>query len=458
MARALKSLPSQWCTVAFLTVVGATTVSAQDAHYWTVQYGTRSGLLGGAVIGSVADISGTFYNPGALARADSLGFAIAAQVFEIERGTLRDGGGPGIDLVSNRSGVKPNLIGGTIPLGFLGSNVLAYSLITRQEGNADVIGRILDPPLDPGSGLDYLAGEIRLESTFNETWAGLSFASPLGGQKFGLGATWYVAFRTQRRREQVLAEALQTSGTADAAIVLEQFNYTNLRTLGKVGAFYRGSRITAGLTLTTPSVRIAGVGDYGANEGVFVADSGRVAPTYQEELRADYRSPFSVGGGISVGITPSTRIHGSIEWFDALDQYDVLDPQPFEDQATGDAIPASVVDERRSVVNWGLGIEQRISASWTGFASFATDNSTNPEGTNLGDISLANWNLLLFSIGADLRVGNNHITLGATVGWGDSEARQLVNFLEAVAGRPIGESRDVRFHYRVIRFLFGFET
>ena len=37
----------------------------QDSHYWTNQYGTRATLLGGAVIGSVLDLSGTYYNPGA---------------------------------------------------------------------------------------------------------------------------------------------------------------------------------------------------------------------------------------------------------------------------------------------------------------------------------------------------------------------------------------------------------
>jgi hypothetical protein len=204
MARIVRGLPLRRCTVAFLIAVGAASLSAQDAHYWTLQYGARSTLLGGAVVGSVADISGTYYNPGALARADSLGFAIAAQVFEVQRGTLRDGGGPGIDLVSDRSGIKPNLIGGTIPLGFLGSNVLAYSLITRQEGDTDVTARVLDPSLDLGSGLEYFAGELRFESTHNESWAGLSFASPLGGQTFGIGATWYVAYRTQRRRRETL--------------------------------------------------------------------------------------------------------------------------------------------------------------------------------------------------------------------------------------------------------------
>jgi hypothetical protein len=38
--------------------------AAQDAQYWTYQYGTRANLLGGAVVGSVVDVSATYYNPG----------------------------------------------------------------------------------------------------------------------------------------------------------------------------------------------------------------------------------------------------------------------------------------------------------------------------------------------------------------------------------------------------------
>jgi len=36
-------------------------VSAQGAHYWIETIGTRSILLGGAVIGSVDDLGATFY-------------------------------------------------------------------------------------------------------------------------------------------------------------------------------------------------------------------------------------------------------------------------------------------------------------------------------------------------------------------------------------------------------------
>ena len=54
--------------------------NAQDTHYWTHQYGTRSTLLGGLVIGSVLDLSGTFYNPGGLSLIDDPETILAAKM------------------------------------------------------------------------------------------------------------------------------------------------------------------------------------------------------------------------------------------------------------------------------------------------------------------------------------------------------------------------------------------
>ena len=68
-------------------------VRGQDANYWTDQYGPRASLLGGAVIGSISDVSGTFYNPGSLALAESLPFALSASVYEYENILLEDGAG-----------------------------------------------------------------------------------------------------------------------------------------------------------------------------------------------------------------------------------------------------------------------------------------------------------------------------------------------------------------------------
>ena len=77
--RRISILGSIVAAVSLLAVLG----SAQDSHYWTYQYGTRSNLLGGAVIGSVLDLSGTYYNPGGLSliETEAVELLMFAKVF-----------------------------------------------------------------------------------------------------------------------------------------------------------------------------------------------------------------------------------------------------------------------------------------------------------------------------------------------------------------------------------------
>ena len=132
--RALE-VPSTFRSAAALVVAGlvltASPSAAQDSHYWTQQYGPRGSLLSGAVIGSVADISGTYYNPGSLGLAESLPFALSTDVFEYENIRLEDGAGEGVDLGTTRSGVRPSLLAGTITSS-LGGGVLAYGSDARR--------------------------------------------------------------------------------------------------------------------------------------------------------------------------------------------------------------------------------------------------------------------------------------------------------------------------------------
>ena len=71
---------------------------SQDSHYWNIQYGTRSTLLGGAVIGSVTDLSATYYNPGAVALFKDAGFILSARVYQLETITVEDAAGLGKEL------------------------------------------------------------------------------------------------------------------------------------------------------------------------------------------------------------------------------------------------------------------------------------------------------------------------------------------------------------------------
>ena len=63
----MRQLLKSFCIITFLFIILSTQLFTQENNYWNIQYGTRSTLLGGAVIGSVSDLSATFYNPGAIA-------------------------------------------------------------------------------------------------------------------------------------------------------------------------------------------------------------------------------------------------------------------------------------------------------------------------------------------------------------------------------------------------------
>jgi len=65
----------------------------QDTHYWSQHYGTRSTLLGGSVIGSLLDISSTYYNPGALALMADPAFVISGSIFGLRTLIFKNGAG-----------------------------------------------------------------------------------------------------------------------------------------------------------------------------------------------------------------------------------------------------------------------------------------------------------------------------------------------------------------------------
>ena len=98
--------------IGFVLITGS---SAQDTHYWNLQYGTRSTLLGGAVIGSVSDMAATYYNPAALALFSAPEILLSGKVYQYNSLSMKNGAGPGKDLTSStievaKPGEKPRMV------------------------------------------------------------------------------------------------------------------------------------------------------------------------------------------------------------------------------------------------------------------------------------------------------------------------------------------------------------
>ena len=148
----------------------------QDTQYWNIQYGTRSTLLGGAVIGSVSDLSATYYNPGALGLSRASGLLLSTGVYEGTSLTL-DGSGIQKRQVSNFGfNVAPSLVAGRFPADSGAADRLAYSLLTRQQVSLDLQWRFVGAqetiPGVLGSG--PVSQEAAFLQHLSEMWAGFT--------------------------------------------------------------------------------------------------------------------------------------------------------------------------------------------------------------------------------------------------------------------------------------------
>ena len=444
-------------TVVLLSLVGggsAAPLVAQDSHYWTLQYGPRSSLLGGAVIGSVDDVSATYYNPGAVAQASDLAFAVSTDVFEVTGVVLEGGGGEGVDLGNAKSGLRPSMIAGTIKQGlFGGGGILAYSALTRARGTQDLNGVLLlsGDDLPPEFELRHAVGGVGFAGRFNDFWGGITYSHALG-RHVGLGVTWYGAVRSQERRRDAISQVVETDGSGTADIDFGGGSYTAYRTLFKVGVYGASGPVTGGLTLTTPSISLGGNGDLSFNSATFGTDTVALAASVQSDLSATYKSPLSIGAGVAWQVG-GARLHGSLEWFDRIEPYFVMrgeDVEAFEPPGT--TLSVDAVQEQDEVLNWALGLEYAFSPLVSGYVSYYTDNSTLTDEVERAGLGILPFDISNVTVGSDFVVRSVRLTLGLGLGWGSEVDQELTDLLKQ-------EDPDfvATYEFRSLKLLFGFE-
>ncbi len=118
--------------------------SAQDAHYWTNQYGTRAELLGGLVVGSAVDLSATYYNPGALAHVSNPTLILTTDAWQFIGITLDTGVGDDFDQTATRLRAAPRIFAVQIP-SKESKHKFAVSVLTRHDFDLEVQAGFVTP-------------------------------------------------------------------------------------------------------------------------------------------------------------------------------------------------------------------------------------------------------------------------------------------------------------------------
>jgi hypothetical protein len=453
----------RWSIAAAALLFGTGDAAGQDSHYWATQYGNQSRLLAGAVIGSVADVSAVFYNPGALALIESAELLLSGNVFEYTAVDYRGLVGGEENFDSNGFKSLPSMVAGEIPFNFLGENRLAYSFLIRQDFDFRIRERGVLSGEDLGlPALDLLSGDVRIDQDLTESWGGLTWARTLG--PVSVGVTQFIAVRNQRTEFQIAAQGLGVAGETLVSLQNRDFRYQTWRILWKAGVSKIVGRWQLGLTLTTPGVSLGGSGDVGFDSTFVLAGSDRpevgtgLVTTTQENLPARYKSPLSIGGGGAYTFNRErARVHFAAEWFNAIGEYAVIDSEPFTAPESGDTISFDITQELNSVFNAGVGIENQFSELLGAYAGFRTDFNAGLEEPARGGQFPANvsrWDLYHVSLGSTFTIERSDFTLGTVFSFGHSEPFDPLDFLPGL--RPPDQARMAEASLFRITIILGF--
>jgi hypothetical protein len=428
-------------------------VFAQDTHYWNLFYGTEATLLGGTVIGSASDLSATYYNPGMLAVNREKGLLLGANVYTYQRFSVQQSTAE--DVVNSRIAPAPGLIAGRIPVDSSAIGGIAYSILTRQSMESVIEARFVGPMdvIGTDGTPEQLSSNLTLNAGISDTWLGVTLFRLLDPQ-IGFGFTNYVAIRNQRTRSTAIGQALPADGNSLAsASRIADVEYDNVRLLWKLGVGVDLEPLTLGLTVTTPSVNLFGGGamflSYGRNYPGTGGDSTQktvLIATNQEKLDSRYNTSWVVGIGMGYRFGKA-RLHFSAEWYAAVPLFRVLETTSFTGQSDGKQYAAEITDERRSIVNAGLGLQYTLSPSFALFGSLVTDFSYVPEGTT-SNLSLTPWDLLHVSFGTVLSFSLLDITAGFSFAGGGAPLADVPwASVGASLGKVIGVSSESEIKY-----------
>ena len=410
--------------------------SAQDNHYWSQQFGAKSTLLGGAMIGGVRDNSAIFYNPGAFTFIKYPSLSVNANLYEMNKLLIKDGAGEGVNLNSARVSIFPQIISGMLTLKKWPRMHLSYCLMTRHYDNILIKTRFTSQDFSgPSQGVEEYIGVFDYTNQLNEQWLGFA-ASYEVNDKLGVGISFFGNYRAQTYQQSYFVRKIQLDDSTNWIITSNNdkfLKYWTMSGLFKIGIAYETGRWKLGFTVTTPSFGFAGRGDMQREFSVFAASDdptdtaqsfilmGRVSKT-----KVRFQRPLSMGFGVEYS-TPKTRIALSGEYYFGIRQYDMMAPQatPFiyppqyEDSSYIQAFAHDfllVQRKARSVFNVAIGLEQKLFPRLSLLAGFHTDFSSYEESEHEEIFSNhgGNWDLYHCSLGLSFQRKKQIISVGIT--------------------------------------------
>jgi hypothetical protein len=417
--------------------------------------------LGGAVIGSVLDLSGTYYNPGGLSliETDEVELLMFSKVFHYPKISVKGIGIEDRSLSTSSFEEAPILVAGSIPIKGLGNHWLGYSFLNRHKTEFGLAGTSAGefPPDSIGAADLSGAVDMYLYERLSEPWYGVTWAYKIS-DGFGVGISNYFAFRSHELNYQTIIQKLDETNRINMLLDARKYKYSYYSLLWKIGLTYDFDRFTLGLTFTTPGLKLYGKGSVGQNSTIIRHDPENpdlMAVDFQTGLKADYKSPLSVGGGVTFKLG-RTKVYTTLEWFGGIDEYVVIQGEDFTSQNSGQILPNRVTHEMDAVLNIAVGAERALSRTFTLYGSFWTDFSARKEGSST-NLSVTDWDLYHLMAGTTFTAVGMQFTLGVGYSFGSqTEGPRPSGDDPAVKSVSREFFSDLEYKYSSLKFVLGF--
>lgn len=449
---------------------------AQDTQYWTLMPGSRSALMGGAVIGGTRDNTAVFYNPASLGFMDTASVSVNASLYRFDKIRIEDAIGQQRDFKSSHFSNFPLLLSGTLntrhprwKIGYGVSTNVDFDFKATARIDADI--DIADNTESPGP--ETFIGQSSIASTVRETAAGLAVAWQLS-DRWAIGITNLVTVRSADYIRGTLARFfLNTAGSPLVnGDIIQNFRYTHFRYALRGGVQWRGEKVDLGITATTPGFRLFGKGvvaaDITANDIKVNGNRTDVlANDRQGKLKSQFRAPFNVAAGANFRLGKST-LGLTAQYYGAEEVYDILQPQPAAFVRPPGLYPElgsetflRVLGAARSVVNVAVGYEQLLNESWTLYGSLRSDMSYYDDALqNFRGIKpdISSWNIYHAVLGGVWKRGRSSVSMGLQISAGKDDTKwQDGNLSHPSEGNFLqGSSVITKANYSSVGVLLGY--
>ena len=381
---------------------------AQQGNYRFNNFGNRSILLSGNVTGSVSDLGLVYYNPSFLTDVENVGFSLNAKGYQLVSIKLKGALNEDSNL-DNTSFKGTSVMAGAV-FNLLGTRFV-YSYFTKANNNINLNYSsyyLNDDILSAFPDAEKHNAKISLQSNNRDDWTGITWAKKIS-DNFSLGISAFASIYNYSGRSDLNHTLQSTDNEVAFYQNVTSFNQKSYGIFIKIGANYHFPKFDLGLNINLQNIGVYNKGSFNYSEVLSGVD-----PEYNlfvdnsfNDLSAKRKEPFGVSIGAGIPIKKG-KLHLNVDYVSGLAQYSRIDI-PDIDTGESTLTPVNFDEERKTIINFGVGAEFFLKENFKAYGGFSTDYYALVDSANIFDLSSDGTK--------NINVGDNFYHLSLGVNW-----------------------------------------